>query len=346
MSGASPALEVLEPGLLASVQDGGRPGLAALGITRGGAADPDALAIANLLLGNDPCAAALELTLAGAAVRARDPLTLALAGADLGARIRETGRAVAPGSTIRLGAGETLAFEGGARPVTGRRSGCRAYVALPGGIDVPVVLGGRGTALGAGFGGIEGRGLRAGDVLGTPARSGAGTHDPAPIRSDLRWPGPMPSLDDAPLRLLPGPHAGSLGPGALEALATKRWTIDPASDRIGVRLAGEPLPGAGAIELASHGVLAGTVQVPPDGRPIVLLVDHQPTGGYPVVAVVIAADRAAIGQLAPGDIVTFEIVDEATARAAGASRSAARAAALAALHEAATWDALWHGAGG
>ncbi len=346
MSGASPTLEILEPGLLATVQDGGRPGLGALGITRGGAADPDALAVANLLLGNEPGAAALELTLAGAVVRAVGALTLALAGADLGARVPETGRAVAPGWTVRLAAGESLAFEGGARPATGRRAGCRAYLALQGGIEVPVILGGRGTALGAGFGGVEGRALRAGDTITAPAGSGGRAHDVAATRSDVRWPGPMPSLDDAPLRLLPGPHAAALGPGALESLAATRWAVDPASDRIGVRLAGDPLPGARAMELASHGVLAGTVQVPPDGRPIVLLTDHQPTGGYPVVALVIAADRAALGQLSPGDAVNFTIVDEAAARAATAQRRAAREAALAALHEAATWDALWHGAGG
>ena len=340
MSGRGPCLEVLEPGLLASVQDGGRPDLGALGITRGGAADPDGLAVANLLLGNDPDAAALELTLAGAAVRACHAVTLAFAGADLGARVRETGQPVAPGGTVHLAEGETLAFEGGAVPRPGRRAGCRGYLALPGGIDVPVVLGGRGTAFGAGFGGLNGRALRAGDVL--PARGPT----PGAGHSAAHWPAPLPSLEDTALRVLAGPHAGLLDPGALEALGARRWTVAPASDRIGIRLGGDPLPGARALELASHGVLAGTIQLPPDGRPIILLADHQPTGGYPVVAVVIAADRPALGQLAPGDEVSFAVVDERTARAARAHRQAVRAAAVAALREAATWDALWHGAGG
>lgn len=343
MSGGGPCLEVRDPGLLATVQDGGRPGLGALGITRGGAADPDALAVANLLLGNAPDAAALELTLAGAIVGARRAVTLSLAGADLGARVRETGRAVAPGSTFRLAQGETLAFDGGGPPRRGRRAGCRAYLALPGGIDVPVVLGGRGTALGAGFGGVGGRALRAGDVLVAAADD---ARDAAAHRPGTRWTGTMPSLDDTPLRLLPGPHADLLGAGVLEALAATRWTVAQASDRIGVRLSGDPLPGARPQELASRGVLAGTVQVPSDGRPIVLLADHQPTGGYPVVAVVIAADRASLGQLSPGDAVAFLIVDQAAARAAADTRHTARETALAALHEAAAWDALWHGAGG
>jgi allophanate hydrolase subunit 2 len=252
---------------------------------------------------------------------------------------------------VRLAPGEALAFEGRARPAPGRRAGCRAYLALPGGIDVPVVLGGRGTALGAGFGGIEGRALRPGDMLAAAARPRGGS-DPGLLRSPARWPGPMPSLRDAPLRVLPGPHAAHADPGnrrdpaAFVALAAGRWTVAPASDRIGVRLSGDPLPGSRSVELASHGVIAGAVQVPPDGRPIILLADHQPTGGYPVVAVVIGVDRPGLGQLAPGDRVVFAIVDEAAARTASARRREARERAITTLHEAAAWDDLWHGAGG
>jgi allophanate hydrolase subunit 2 len=121
--------------------------------------------------------------------------------------------------------------------------------------------------------------------------------------------------------------------------------VSPASDRIGLRLVGDPLP-AGAGDLASLGVLAGAVQLPPDGRPIVLIADHQPTGGYPVIAVVASVDRPRLGQLAPGAEVAFERIDEATARRLAADRRGAVRAALDHLHEATAWDALWRGAGG
>jgi antagonist of KipI len=340
-----PCLEVLEPGLLATIQDAGRPALGGLGITPGGAADRHSLAVANALLGNAPGDAALELTLAGSRLGALRPVTVAVAGADLGAVVEPTGEIVAPGRTIALRAGDVLAFArapGGASPAAAPGTtgvpGCRAVVAVPGGIDVPVVLGARATALGAGFGGLEGRPLRAGDRL--TAR------DPGLERPPARWTGPVTDPAAGPVRVLPGPAAtGPTGADLATLLAAHAWTVAPASDRIGLRLAGPPLPASPAA-LASHGVLAGTVQLPPDGLPIILLADHQPTGGYPVVGVVASVDRPRLGQLAPGMSVAFELVDEAAARRLAATHRAAVARALAQLREAETWDALWRGAGG
>ena len=331
-------LEVLDPGLLLAVQDGGRPGLAAEGVTRGGAADTWSLAVANALLGNAPDAAALEATLLGPTVRALASVTVAIAGAMAAPRVGD--RRAGPARDIRdAAAGQELALEPASR-------GARGYLALPGGIDVPVVLGSRSTALGAGFGGLGGRALRAGDRVSALGATGPGAAALAALPA--RWPGdacPPPVTAAAPLRVLAGPHAPTLGQDVLARLVDGGWTVAPASDRVGLRLDGVALPVTGAGDLASHGVVAGTLQVPPDGLPIVLLVDHQPTGGYPVVAVVVTADLPRLGQLAPGGLVTFELSTPDAARDALAAADAAFAAALAHLREAAGWDAMWHGAG-
>jgi allophanate hydrolase subunit 2 len=147
------------------------------------------------------------------------------------------------------------------------------------------------------------------------------------------------------LRVLPGPHAADLGPRAFDSLLATAWTVSPTSDRVGLRLEGDPIAAMAAAELASHGVIAGTIQLPPDRRPIVLLVDHQPTGGYPVIAVVITADLDRLGQLAPGAAVWFEPTTQDQARAALEGRDTAFQAALAQLRDAARWDDLWRGAG-
>jgi len=163
-----------------------------------------------------------------------------------------------------------------------------------------------------------------------------------------RWPGaPAPGAvsSNQPLRILPGPHAADLGNDVFDAFLATPWTISPVSDRVGLRLDGDPIPGAPAGELASHGVVAGTIQLPPDRRPIVLLVDHQPTGGYPVLAVVITADLDRLGQLAPGATAWFERTTRDAARAALRAQDDAFAAALAQLRDADRWDELWRGAG-
>ena len=329
-----PALEVVDGGVQASVQDGGRPDLGPLGIAPGGAADPWSMTVVNALLDNEPGAAVVEWTLAGA-VRALRPVTLALAGADLGAMVRDRNLPVAPGSTVTLGAGEILALGGGP---TG--AGARAYLAVPGGIDVPLVLGSRATALGAGFGGLDGRALRSGDRLHAGAPGGSLRRD------ERRWPGaaaaPLPA--GIPLRVMPGPHADRLGPSILEMLLDGAWSVSAASDRVGLRLEGPSITRATA-EVASHGVVTGAIQLPPDGRPIVLLPDRQPTGGYPVVAVVIAADRARLGQAIPGDRLRFTLVTPSDARRAAAVGEAAFEAILHQVRDADRWDDLWRHAG-
>ncbi len=325
MPGAE-ALEVVEPGLLASIQDGGRTGLAAEGVTRGGAADTWSLAVANLLLGNAQDAAAIEVTLSGAAFRALRPVTVAISGT-IAARLERSNEQVLPGTARTLAAGEVLRIDG---PATG----ARAYLAVAGGIDVPVVLGSRATALGAGFGGLDGRALRAGDRLRCV--------DTDVLRPDARWSGAT-ARAEGPIRVLEGSSSPPFV-DAVDILVATPWTVLPASDRMGLRLDGPPLPiddGEAWVDISSSGVVAGTVQVPRDRRPIVLLADHQPTGGYPVVAVVISADLPRLGQLAPGATVDFERVTSADARKALVEQREALRAAAATLGEDAAWDDLW-----
>lgn len=299
---SSPAIEVLDPGLLLTVQDLGRPGWGHLGVPESGAADGRSLALANRLVGNPTGSAALEATLLGPRLRAVRDVTLAIAGADLDAVVQHSARAFPVSVAALLAAGEELAF----REAGGPGRGCRVYVAVAGGVDVPQVLGSRSTSLVGAFGGFDGRPLRSGDVLrafdleAMPTTHDAKTVEPTPL--------------NAPVRVLAGPAA--LEPGGADRLATllaTRWTVALESDRRGLRL--EPADGDGAggfaalsIEPAdrpSHGVVPGAIQVSPSGQPLVLMPDGGVTGGYPVIAVVIRADLALLGQLAPGAEVRF-----------------------------------------
>jgi len=321
-------LDVVDGGLLTTVQDAGRPDWTHVGVPESGAADPWSLAVANLLAGNDPASAALEITIVGPTLVARDAGVIALAGADLGARV-VGGPRLAPGRTHAIEAGETIELPG-----ADRSTGARCYLALPGGIDVPAVLGSRSTCLAGGFGGLDGRPLRAGDAVA----SGGG---PAGSPAGLVWPDPdVPEGADAVLRVLRGPAPG------LEELVAGPWQVAPAADRVGVRLGGRTLPPGIGGETITHGVAWGAIQVPSDGRPIVLSADHQTTGGYRVAGVVISADRPILGQLQPGDPVRFVETDAATAVAALHDRRARLVAGTVALREAAGWEHLARSAGG
>jgi biotin-dependent carboxylase-like uncharacterized protein len=327
-------LEVLDGGVLATVQDAGRPDWTHLGVPVSGATDRRSLAIANLLLRNDRGAAAIELTLGGARFVATGPGTIALAGADLGARVVGRGR-LAVGRTHRLAAGEEVTFEGGSEAGA---TGTRCYVAMEGGVDVPLVLGSRSTCLPGGFGGFDGRPLRPRDrvrsvLASTPGRG-----------ADHVWP------DDGPLvvarggvvdlRVVPGPWDG------LAELAPIDWRVSAAADRVGIRLNGPTLAESVGGEALTHGVPDGAIQVPPDGRPIILSADHQTTGGYRVVGVVIAADQPVVGQLGPGDPVRLVPVSLHAADAALEAERARLDAGAGALREAADWDGLVASAGG
>jgi biotin-dependent carboxylase-like uncharacterized protein len=284
-------IEVLAPGLLTTVQDLGRPGWRAFGMPGAGAADRHAFAVANLLAGNPPGAAALELTLQGGAFRFERPGFAALAGAEMGAAL--DGRPVRGWSAFRAGAGATLALGGAAR-------GVRAYLAVRGAIDVAPVLGSRSTYLRAGVGGLGGRALRLGDRVPVGEATGP---DPAPR---ALAPSLVPGYGDAlVLRAMPGPQDGLFRPEALAVLFGETWRVGARSDRMGWRLEGPALAHAGAADVVSDAVLPGAVQVPGDGRPIVLGVDAPTVGGYAKIATVIGPDLARLAQARPGAMVRF-----------------------------------------
>ncbi|HEU4381963.1 MAG TPA: biotin-dependent carboxyltransferase family protein [Anaeromyxobacteraceae bacterium] len=287
-------IAVVKAGLLTTVQDGGRPGHRASGMPVAGAMDRLSLAAANLLAGNAPGTAALELTLVGGTFRFEAPALAALAGADMRAAL--DGRAVAPWSSFRAPAGGVLALGMAA-------SGVRAYLAVHGGIEVPPVLGSRSTYARAGVGGFHGRALRAGDRL--PAGAPAG---PPPELASLA-PGERPEMHppgvEVELRMLLGPQDDLVHPEGMEALLSTRWTVTPLNDRMGYRLGGPPVRLRGGADIVTDALVPGAVQVSNDGRPIVIMVDGQTTGGYLKPGVVIGPDLRRLAQARTGDGVRF-----------------------------------------
>ena len=329
----TPAIEVLDGGLMTTVQDGGRPDWAHVGVPTSGAADPWSLAIANLLLGNSAGDPALEMTINGPTLMVVAPISIALAGADLGARVRG-GRPLGTGQSHRLAAGDIVEIPGSA---PGSAAGCRGYLSVPGGIDVPIVLGSRSTCLPGGFGGLGGRPLAAGDAIAAIAAPGP----QALLRRELAWPADEPrrSAAGTVLRVIPA-RADGIG-----NLLDRPWRVAAAADRVGIRLDGDALPSAVGGETTTHGVPWGAIQVPPGGQPIILGPDHQVTGGYAVVGVVCSADRGVVGQLGPGAGVRFVDIDRETAVEALREQMAALRRAAAVVRESLHWEALLDAAG-
>lgn len=295
-------IEVLRAGLCDLVMDQGRPGYGALGVPAGGAADPLALATANRLVGNDRGAAGLEVTLTGPELHFPAGGVVALAGARFSAT-RSSGAAVPWNAPLVLAAGESLEL--------GRvEAGCRCWLAVRGGITVPRVMGSRSTFLPAGFGGYQGRRLQAGDRLPTGE---------AAIEVSGRVTEPAARPDGMALRVIAGPQADRFDDAGLAALFCSPYRVRAASDRRGLRLQGAAATHRRSA-LPSQGVMPGAIQVPPDGQPIILGWDGPVTGGYPVIAGVIAADWPRLAQLQPGDTVRFATiaVDAAQALAVAA----------------------------
>jgi antagonist of KipI len=281
----TPAFQVDKPGLLTTVQDLGRPNAIAAGVQPGGAMDRFAHAAANLLVGNDPGLATLECTLIGPALIAEQTCLIAITGADLDARVN---RAEVPSWTsVLMGPGDRLTF-------AGRRHGARAYIAIAGGFAADRWLGSLSTNLLTARGGVQGRALKAGDVLGVAghARKPAaeGRHVPVQLR---------PAYSSHVLNAIPGPHLKRLDAESRRLLFDARYAVGRDSDRMGYRLDGPRLTVSGE-ELLSFGLVAGAVQVPRGGQPILLMADHQTAGGYPVVAAVVSASLPVAAQLLPG----------------------------------------------
>ena len=285
------AFEVAAPGMLTTVQDLGRRGYRGQGVPVSGAMDPFALQAGNLLVGNPRGAAALEMALRGPVLRVLADTIVAACGADFGATL--SGEPLPPWESVSAHAGQTLAFGSPAR-------GTWAYLCVSGGIDVPEVMGSRSTYVRAGLGGLEGRPLGSGDLL----QVGAPGPGAAPVRS-LPLAEIPPIGQHADVRVVLGPQEEMFSRGAIDAFFSSRYTVTPRSDRMGYRLRGERLRFEGETEILSEGVTEGSIQVPPDGQPIVLMPDCQTTGGYAKIAVAISADLPRLAQLAPGSTVRF-----------------------------------------
>lgn len=290
---------VTRAGFLTSVQDLGRTGFREFGVSTSGALDPFALRVANLLVDNDEGAAGLEITFGGLHLHFQDERIVAWCGGEFDVSI---GAAPLPaGHTALVRSGEELEF--------GRaQTGCRAWLAISGGVDVPIVLGSRSTDLRANFGGFDGRALRDGDVIPLGPRPGS----PIPATRISSWTAPgdwvSPAKPNPILRFLRGMDWTRFNASTLQRLTSEPFTVSPDSDRMGVRLTGPELPRADNVDLISEAVAPGTVQVPPSGQPILLLGDCQTIGGYPKIAHVITVDLGMAAQLRAGDRVRFSEV--------------------------------------
>ena len=342
---------MIKPGPLATVQDLGRPGYGHLGVPRSGAADVASLRLANRLVGNPDGAAGIEFTLGRAALRFPAGARVAVTGAPVPLTVEPGTQEVAedgPGSTESDPPGDTARGVTGkaatnlpgdtARGVTGGAAagvmphgstfevpagsvlrvgappaGVRSYLAVRGGVGVPLVLGSRSADLRSGLGPAA---LRPGDVLpvGAPgpvsqlAAEAPGPASPMAAEATGVQPTAMPVAGEtAVLHVVPGPREDWFAPDALRELCAGTYVVTPASDRTGLRLDGPALPFAGRGELLSEGVVTGALQVPHGGRPILLLADHPVTGGYPVIATVVSADIGLAAQLRPGSKLRFTL---------------------------------------
>jgi allophanate hydrolase len=296
-----PGLDILMPGLHTSVQDLGRIGWQAFGVPVSGALDGMALRLANLLTGNPPGTAALEILLSGPTFRVvADAVRVALGGA--AASLHVDGAAsgpVAAWQSVRLRRGDIVSI------AVGPRAGC-CYLAVEGGIVVPPVLGSASTYARAGFGGFGGRTLQRGDLLPLVLAE-------APARGEQRLADPPPMAEEQPIRVVLGPQQDHFTDVAVANLLGGEYRISNSADRMGLRLDGPALTHRQGWDIVSDAIATGAIQVPGSGQPILLLADHQTTGGYPKIATVVSADLPTVGRRRPGASIRFAAVSIAEA---------------------------------
>ena len=300
------ALTVVRAGFFSTVQDRGRFGYRAQGVSCGGALDQIAFEIANALAGNQGNEAALEITMGNASFEFTDARRFAIAGANFNATL--DGTPVPPWSSYFAETRQQLVLH---EPV----DGARAIIAIAGGVDVPRVLGSRSTDVRAGFGGLDGRPLRSGDRLAL------GDSERQQIRTPVRVKPPQWQFDTTTFGVLRAPEYARFGSTAQERFWIDEWIVTPQSDRMGLRLSGEALQYADGT-LNSHAVFPGVIQVPPAGQPIVLLNDAQTTGGYPKIAIVRKADLWKLAQARVGSRLRF--VESTLAEAEAAQKNIER----------------------
>ena len=286
-----PSVIIRSAGMLTTVQDKGRYGYQRYGMPIAGAMDVFSLQLANALVGNDRNSACLESTFTGPELHFTAEGVIALTGADMGPVVN--GMPVSVNKALKVGRGDTLSF-------SGLKNGFRTYIAFAGGIKVPEVMGSRSTYLRAKIGGFEGRAIAAGDEVPLGEMKGG-------IREIVIPDGLVPRYQsEQTVRIISGPEVSCFTIEGIQSFLTSEYKITEKSDRMGYRLSGKSITHteAGA-DIISSGISRGTVQVPGNGQPIILMADRQSSGGYTRIACVISADLTLVAQMKPGDVIRF-----------------------------------------
>lgn len=304
------SLKIIRPGLMTTLQDTGRFGWQKIGVITSGAMDVYSLRMANILVGNDEHEAAMEITLTGPTIEFTADTLIAITGGDLAPII--DGQVVPTLRPVAVKAGAILKF-------TACRTGCRAYLAVAGGYDVPRVMGSKSTYLRAGIGGYEGRALQKGDYLTTGEPSeyaqqmmfnllSSGAHSFMHAKWYISKAHTSRENLKKPIRVMAGLQYDEFTEKAKFDFGDSDFLITTRSDRMGYRLSGPVLSTAKHLEMISEVASLGTIQVPPDGEPIILMADHQTTAGYPVIGQIVSVDVARIAQMKPGDHISFKLI--------------------------------------
>ena len=303
------SITVLNPGLLTTVQDMGRIGYQQFGVSVSGVMDPRATSIANILVGNQGGEAVLECTMLGPQLRFDAANCIAITGGDLGPTL--DGKPIPNYCAVSVEAGQVLRF-------TGPKTGCRAFIAFAGGLDIPVVMGSRSTYMKAKIGGLEGRKLAKDDVIAFRAPKTQLKN----MKDRNLYPEFVPR-DVYTVRVVMGPQDDAFTDAGVKTFLSETYTVTPEFDRMGCRLEGAVVEHKESGDIISDGIAFGAIQVPSAGKPIIMLADRQTTGGYTKIANVITADFRIIGQLKAGDKVRFEKVSIAHAQDALLTQRAA-----------------------
>jgi biotin-dependent carboxylase-like uncharacterized protein len=282
-------VRVLTPGMLTTVQDRGRWGWQRWGVPVAGPMDLCAHRLANAIVGNDPTASTLEITLSGPELEFEDERIGAVTGAEFDLTVDDRPQPL--NSPFVVPSGSSVRF-------VGRRRGARAYLAIGGGLAVEPILNSRATHLPSRMGGFDGRALRAGD------RIPLGPRGQQLLRRASTVSFPLPE-GNATVRVVPGPDLDRFAADALDAFQSDPYVVDSRSNRMGFHLKGRAVPRTGDVEMLSDATCCGAVQVPAAGRPILLMADRPTAGGYPIIATVVGADLRLAAQLAPGDSISF-----------------------------------------
>lgn len=290
-----PNMTVISPGPLSTVQDSGRFGYMSMGFSPNGAMDTYSMKLANLLVGNSPDDGVIEMTLIGMSVQFDCTTVIAITGADMQPKLND--QPIAMYSSVPVVAGDRLTM-------SAATEGMRAYLAVAGGFDVPEVMGSMSTNLKCVLGGFEGRKLRAGDVL--PLRRST---DPMFYDNHSFVPENDYS-EHITARVILGPQDNYFTAKGIDTFLSSTYTVSDKSDRMGIRLDGQPIENINGVDIISDGIVTGSIQIPASGTPIIMMADRQTTGGYAKIATVISVDLKKIAQARPGTKISFSLIDE------------------------------------